>query len=143
MSDLVPDPPELVALGRMRIDLGETHLLPGVPSGTRIIVECAGGRFEGERLNATVKGNSNADWVSMAPDGTAGVDVRVLLETDDGALVHVTYTGRLHLAEQTVLATPQFETGDERYGWLNGIQAVAKGATDGATQVVYDVFEFR
>ena len=33
-----------------------------------------------------------------------------------------------------------FETGDERYAWLNNIQAVGIGGLDG-TDVVYDIYE--
>jgi hypothetical protein len=35
---------------------------------------------------------------------------------------------------------PVFETGDERYAWLNTIQAVGIGGLDG-TAVVYDIYE--
>ncbi len=40
------------------------------------------------------------------------------------------------------MAAPQFLTGDERYTWLNGVQAIAKGKTDGQT-LVYDIHEVR
>ena len=45
-------------------------------------------------------------------------------------------------SDQTVVAAPQFLTGDERYTWLNGVQAIAKGKTDGQT-LVYDIHEVR
>lgn len=139
---MTPTPPELVPLGALTLDLRDPILVPGVPAGTRVIAECSGGRFEGERLKGDLKGHANADWVSIGADGTAAIDVRLLLETDDGALIYMTYAGRLNLADQTVYAAPLFETGDERYSWLNGIQAVAKGTTDN-TRVLYDIFELR
>ena len=37
---------------------------------------------------------------------------------------------------------PRFETGDERYAWLNGVQAVGKGELDGH-HLVHDVHEVR
>jgi hypothetical protein len=37
---------------------------------------------------------------------------------------------------------PTFETGDERYAWLNSIQAVGKGTLDGSA-VHYDWYEVR
>ncbi len=37
---------------------------------------------------------------------------------------------------------PRFDTGDERYGWLNKIQAVANGSLDGTT-LTYEVYELR
>lgn len=63
------------------------------------------------------------------------LDVRYCVETDDGALVYVSYSGRVDLSGGTgaapIYATPLFETGDPRYKWLNTIQAVAKGLADG------------
>ena len=137
-----PDTLELVPLGRMTITLREPVLLPGVPAGTRLIAEVADARIDGERLSGSAKGSANADWLTIGHDGTAALDVRALLETDDGALVYIQYTGRLHLAERTAYATPLFETGDERYTWLNAVQAVGKGRTDGTT-LVYDLVELR
>jgi hypothetical protein len=137
-----PEPIELVPLGRMTIDLNEPMVLPNTPLGTFVVAELAGARFEGERLKADAKGSANADWLTIGPDGTASIDVRVLLETDDGALIYLQYQGRLNLADQTVIAAPLFQTGDERYAWLNAVQAVAKGKTDGS-ELVYDFHEVR
>ncbi len=41
-----------------------------------------------------------------------------------------------------VYSAPLFETGDERYAWLNRIQAVVKGVISG-TRVTYDIYELR
>ena len=67
------------------------------------------------------------------------LDVRALLETDDGALIYTWYHGRLDLSQgpgtSPAYAAPLYETGDERYAWLNLIQAVAKGElTDGGSR---------
>ena len=123
-------------------DSRKPFVLAGVPAGTRVIVEVEDATFDGDRLRGKAIGSANADWATIGHDGTAALDVRALMETDDGALVFIHYTGRLHLAAQTTYATPLFETGDERYAWLNQIQAVGKGTTDGHT-LVYDVLELR
>ena len=39
-------------------------------------------------------------------------------------------------------AAPLFETGDDRYRWLNKIQAVGKGAFDGTT-LEYELYELK
>jgi hypothetical protein len=54
----------------------------------------------------------------------------------------VTYTGIGIVKDGQLKArsTPLFETGDERYAWLNTIQAVGIGEMVG-TDVVYDVYE--
>jgi len=137
-----PTPIELVPLGRMTLGLTDPIVLSNTPVGTFIVAELVSARFEGERLNGSMKGSANADWLTISPDGTASLDVRILLETDDGALVYVQYGGRLVLATQTAFSAPLFLTGDERYTWLNGIQTLAKGQTDGQT-LVYDVHEVR
>jgi hypothetical protein len=137
-----PTPIELVPLGRLTIDLRDPLVIPDTPGGTFVIAELDGARFEGERLKASAKGQANADWLYIGADGTADIDVRLLLESDDGALIHMSYQGKLALADQTVVAAPRFLAGDERYAWLNGVQAIAKGKTDTKT-LVYDIHEVR
>ena len=116
------------------------------PSGTRIIVEVVDAVYEGERLTAKHKGAAAADWMTVGPEGTGTLDVRGTIETHDGALVYVTYRGRLDLSvppgSAPTYAAPLYETGDERYAWLNRIQAVAKGKLDGQT-LTYEIAEVR
>lgn len=60
----------------------------------------------------------------MGPDGTGTVDVRVLVETADGALVFVQYQGRVDLSAgmgAPIYIAPRFETSDPRYAWLPGL----------------------
>jgi hypothetical protein len=134
---------ELVPLGTLVVQLAEPLVLDGTPAGTRMIFEVESGRLEGERIQADVKGRSGADWFLAGPEGTGTLDVRCLLETDDGALVFVQYHGRVDLtAPGTTYSAPRFETGDERYRWLNRIQAVGKGNLDGST-LTYQLYELR
>ena len=70
------------------------------------------------------------------------LDVRQLVETDDGALIYVTYMGRCDRERGTYTVAPTFETSDERYAWLNAIQAVGQGRSEG-DQIVYEMFEVR
>ena len=67
------------------------------------------------------------------------LDVRMLLRTDDGADVLMTYRGVSADGGLTVHAAPMFETGDERYTWLNVVQAVAIGSS-GRGEVTYVVY---
>ena len=137
-----PDPIELVPLGRMDITLRDPFVLGGVPAGTFVVAELETVRFEGEKLKASGKGSANADWVTISPDGTAVIDVKILLESDDGALIFVSYTGRLDIATGTAYAAPTFQTGDERYAWLNNLVAVGKGKTD-QKSLTYELHEMR
>ena len=136
---------ELVPLCTMTSVLRAPFVLDGTPAGSRRIFEVVCGRVDGERLRGTAKGRSNADWLVVGPDGTGTLDVRVLFETHDGALVFMQYHGRVDLSAgggAPVYATPRFETGDERYRWLNRVQAVGKGMFDGTT-LDYQVYELR
>jgi hypothetical protein len=136
---------ELVPLGTMSARLRAPVVLEGTPAGSRWIFEVESGSIAGERLNASMKGQANADWLVVGPDGTGTLDVRALAETDDGALVFIQYHGRIDLSSghgAAVYSTPRFETGDDRYRWLNRLQAVGKGSFDGTT-LVYELYELR
>jgi hypothetical protein len=130
---------ELVPLCTLTVTLAE----PINVSPSLVIGEVTGLRAEGERLNGSMKGNAAADWLRIGPDGVGTLDVKATLETDDGAIVHATYSGRLLLDTMTVYAAPLFHTGDDRYAWLNRIQAVSKGAFQADGTLVYEVFEVR
>ena len=68
-------------------------------------------------------------------------DVRMTLETDDGALVFVRYDGFLDgRADPPVRSAMRFETADPRYAWLGRTVFIGCGTWDGA-QVRYEVFE--
>jgi len=137
---------ELVPLATATATLAPPIMLPNTPAGTRVIFEIVDYRWEGARFTARQKGAAAADWLLLGPDGTGTLDVRVTLETPDGAIVLVQYTGRVDgsngLGGAPVHAAFQFETGDERYAWLNRIQAIAKGTLDGSA-LAYDVYEVR
>jgi hypothetical protein len=130
---------ELVPLCTVTITLAPTINV----SPSLVIGEVIGARAEGDRLNASLKGAAAADWLQVSPEGYGTLDVKITLETDDGALVHATYSGRLQFDTMTVYAAPLFHTGDERYAWLNRIQAVSKGTFQPDGTLIYEMFELR
>jgi len=116
------------------------------PWRNRRVSDIAGGRFEGPRLTGNVR-RSGTDWSEggQAVDGgiATAIDVRSLWETDDGALIYVTYTGRLIIPAGVTGAfrdpaalealdpaayyfriAPMFETAAEPYRWLNEMVVV-------------------
>lgn len=126
--------------------------------GRRMIAALTGGTLTGERLRGRVM-PSGGDWATIDDNGTLRLDARITLETHDGALIYVSYRGVLRpmpivrkyslqggpktdeeRAEIYFRTTPIFETGDERYAWLNEIVTVGMGASIGGA-VTYDVFE--
>ena len=131
------------------------------PFRNRRVSYIAGGTVEGERVRGEVMAGGG-DWSELG-QGTDGaaltlVDVRSLWKTHDGAMIYVTYSGRL-VIPQAVLGDfrdpakvealsedayyfriqPTFETADERYGWLNALVAVGYGKRT-AKGVRYRIF---
>lgn len=125
--------PALVPEFRFNVSLSAPVEFGSGPFGARMHFEVTGGRAEGERFNAEVL-PGGGDWLLVGPDGLARLDVRAGFRTDDGALVYAQYTGLLELNEtvagalasagstevddQYFRSTPRFETGDERYAWM-------------------------
>ncbi len=125
------------------------------PSGQRTIAPVTGGVFEGDRLHGVVL-PGGADWVRIRADGAMMIDVRLTLQTDDGALIYLTYQGRfigatgvmsqlalgeaLEPGSYSLVTIAKFESGDERYNWLNDVIAVGIGEQCGFNPV-YTIFE--
>ena len=128
-------PIELVPLATITIDFADPVLLAGTPAGTRAIFEIRDFVMEGDRIRAKKLGATAADWVAIGPDGTGTLDVRATVETDDGAEVYITAVGRVDVSAgpntSPLYGALLYDTGDERYTWLNKIQSVGKGTVDG------------
>jgi hypothetical protein len=115
----------------------ETVRVAPTPHGTRVIVTFGDLVFEGEKLNAKQRGPLAGDWLAVGPEGTASLDIRFVLETDEGALIYVSALGRTDAGDFArgggpMYLAPVFETADPKYAWLNRVQAVAKGMANGA-----------
>lgn len=127
-----------------------------VPHGIRSIVPVAGGRFEGPRLRGEVL-PGGGDWLLLRSDGVLELDLRITLETDDHALIHMTFQGLRHGPPDVIAALgrgevvdptgyyfrtlPRFETSAESYAFLNRVIAVGVGEArpDGAIHKVYEI----
>ena len=76
-------------LMKMIIAVAKPVVVGETPAGLRVNVEVTGGTFEGDRLKGEILGGGN-DWIIRRPDGTAQLDVRRVLRTDDGAVSNMT-----------------------------------------------------
>ena len=133
---------DLVHLATVRVTRGDVHRLGTTAFHRRVIGGIANGRWTGERLNADIVA-PGGDWAIPSTDGSIMLlDVRQTLRTDDGALIYVTYQGRCDRGRGTYTVAPTFETDDERYAWLNAVQAVGQGRTEG-DDIVYEMYEVR
>jgi hypothetical protein len=127
----------------------------GGEAGAGIVGVVGGGRFEGERLKGRVL-EGGSDWQQVLADGTILLDCRIVLETDDGALIAMTYQGVragppevfARLAEGAPVQAdeyyfrinPLFQTRSPDHAWLNRIVAVGAGHRP-PSGPVYNLFE--
>jgi hypothetical protein len=146
----------LTPLTSYRADLLPPQVVGDGPYGQRQIFVVSGGKAVGDRLSGSLL-PGGGDWLLAGADGYARLDVRGTLQTDDGALVYVSYHGVLELTERALqalsegppteygevsfLTAPRFETGDPRYTWLNTLVCVAEGRLHPGPAVEYDVYE--
>jgi len=116
--------------------------LGAVPHGTRVIAPIAGGTFEGPRLRGKVL-PGGGDWALLRSDGVLELDLRITLETDDGALIYMTSLGLRHGPPDVLAALARgepvdpstyyfrtsirFETSAPQYADLNRIIAISSG----------------
>ena len=144
-----------VHLFTLTLEVAGMQPVGATPAGDRRVGLVAGGRFQGARLSGTVL-PGGADWIMLRPDGATTLDVRLVLQTDDGAAIGLTYRGMRHgppeIMDRVARGEPvppgsyyfrtsvAFETAAERYAWLNRIIAVGTGERP-PSGPVYDVFE--
>jgi hypothetical protein len=140
----------------IQMSLHPLHDLGATPHGHRRVIPVSGGAFEGDRLRGSVLPHAGSDWLIERADGAFQQDARLGLQTDDGAVISMTYRGIRYSApdvaarlargeavdhsEYYLRTAPFFETGAPRYAWLNTILAIGVGRRIPAG-VIYDVFE--
>jgi len=133
---------ELVPLCTLTLGLGPFVTQLDGPLGRRSVLHVPSVAVEGERITAHLKDY----WTdaSIQVGDVVTLSVRGVIETDDGATIYVSYQGRADVTKTPTYyyCAPYFETDDPRYAWLNGIQAVGRGAIDGGV-LVYEWFEVR
>lgn len=121
------------------VQIAAHALINDGPHGMRVVADVTGGSFTGPRLRGRVL-PPGGDWLTRRPNGVSQLDVRLLLVTDDGASILMEYKGINN--NGVIRSAPLFQTGDERYAWLNDVQAVGIGSRH-ETGVSYDVYALR
>ncbi len=120
--------------------------IPVGPSswGTRLIFPVVGeGTVKGPKLNGKIH-PFGADWGVIRADNNFELDVRIVIEADNGAFIHTYYRGIAAMTKEqadqflagelpkglSLYTTPRFETSHEKYQWLTQIQAVGRGGVE-------------
>jgi len=110
----------------LRLDTAKVEDLGVTPRGVRITYPIVGGEFTGERLRGKVL-PGGADWTIRRPDSVIELELRVTLQTDDDALVHMIFAGLRDDAHAYFHTLPRFETAAPKYTFLNRMLAVGTG----------------
>ncbi len=140
--ELKPPVPRLELFAHLSVNVAAPLSVGKVLTGERRIIPITGGRVEGSRLRGTII-PGGADWQIVAADGTALLEARYTIRTEDDALIYVRNIGVRHGSPEVLAAiargeqvdpnkyyfraTPTFETADKKYDWLNRLIAVCSG----------------
>jgi uncharacterized protein DUF3237 len=127
----------------------------GSPRGERQYWEMTEGELMGDKIKAHIA-MPGGDWYSAGIDGFGRPDVRVQLVTDDGAVILLHYTGLVqttdaftqaasegeptHFEDQYMRMVMGFDTGAEKYAWLNRSLYVAEGRLSGKDEIEYRIY---
>ena len=129
------------------------ELIGPVPEGIRANFYVSGGEVHGPKLRGTIH-PVGGDWLTVRADGVAVLDVRATMESNDGALIYVAYSGVSDLGEDgyqkflrgelprtiAIRVAPRFQTAHPGYLWLNRLQCLGIGEANLERSVVgYDV----
>ena len=113
-----------------------------IDDGMMIVNVRPGGWVQGPKISGKFIA-PGADWLRIMPSGVFRLDVRGLIQTDDGAHIYMSYNGIIKNSEESAerlnngelltekdipyfVAAPTFQTSSEKYAWLNEVQTINK-----------------
>lgn len=146
----------LKPLMTLTVQVGDAHVTPEGPYGTRRFIPVTGGRFAGDRLNGQVL-PGGADCQLIRHDGVVQLDARITLQFDDGTNVLMHGLGLRHGTSDVMrrLASGEnvsasayyfrqsmlFEAPEGPLSWLNRLLAIGVGERqpDGVRLQIYEV----
>jgi hypothetical protein len=136
-------------------ELDDAQPVGPTPKGIKMIYPVRGGVVNGPKLKGELLA-FGADWLMMRSDGAGEIDARITIKTDDGEFIHAWYRGILNVSPDVMgrvqmgedvdpsayyfRTTPVFETGSEKYGWMNRIICVGVGKIE-ANRVIYKIYQ--
>jgi hypothetical protein len=138
----LPDP-KMELIFEAKVTLDPVQELGITTYGKRRIIPITGGTFQGPNIKGVVL-SGGADWQTVRTDGTADLEARYTLKTDDGVLIYIQNKGVRH-AKPDVLArlakgekvdpseyymrtAASFEVAEGKYAWLTKCVVISTGA---------------
>jgi len=139
---------------RINVEPGKGFEAGATSKGVRRVIPITGGSFEGPDIKGTIIAGGY-DFQLLRNDNVIEIDARYVLQTNDGALITIVNRGLRHASKEVMQqmasgvevspllyyfrSVPEFETGNEKYDWLNRSVFVANGIRKPA-EVIISVF---
>lgn len=151
-------PFELTPVCALSMSLGNRVVIGDTPDGVHLTAYLNQGRVTGPRISGTILPGS-ADWARMRHDGVLEPEVKLIVRTDDGALIEMRYAGLVDMGPQGFQHMARGERPGRifhprtvvrmlstapAYGWVNRSQFVGIGYLDyeaGTGSIDYDIYE--
>lgn len=144
----------------LAIDLNPPQVVGPVLKGTRLISPFKDGIVKSDKINGKLLEYSG-DWGLIIDSTTFKVDSRATIETDDDALIYITYSGYSHAtakisamigsgkggelspSDYYFRTSVSFETGSPKYAWLNRIVGIGVGRFPAAGKVAFRIYAIK
>jgi hypothetical protein len=144
----------------LEINVNPPQVVGPVLKGTRLIFPFKDGFAKSNKINGKIL-EGGGDWGLVLDSTTFKVDVRATIETDDNALIYMTYSGynqanaknfamisagrggELSPSDYYFRTSVSFETSSPRYAWLNHTVAVGVGRFPAVGKVAYRIYAIK
>ena len=141
----------------LEINLNPPQVVGPVLKGIRLISPFKNGFVKSDKINGKIS-ECSGDWGLVIDSATFKVDSRATIETDDGALIYITYSGysyatakiaaligagkggELSPSDYYFRTSVSFETSAPRYAWLNYVAAIGVGRFPAAGKVAFRIY---
>jgi hypothetical protein len=141
----------------LQVDLGPPQVVGPFLRRTRVISPFRNGIAKGGKISGKVLEGSE-DWGLVIDSMTFKVDSRVTIQTDDGALIYMTFSGYSYASAKIAAmigagkggevspsdyyfrTSVSFESSSAKYAWLNHTIGVGVGSFPAAGKVAYRIY---
>ncbi|SEW36842.1 DUF3237 domain-containing protein [Chitinophaga arvensicola] len=142
------------------ISLHPPQAIGKVLTGTRLIYPFKDGQVKGDKINGKVL-DCGGEWGLVVDSSTFKMDVRATIQTNDGALIYIAYSGYNYASGKNAVlmregkgselspsdyyfrSVPVFETSSPKYAWLNHTVAVGVGRFPSPGKIIYRIYAIK